>query len=93
MATSEKVLEIRDLKTQFFTRDGMVNAVDGVSLEVSRGEMVGLVGESGCGKTTTALSIMRLLPKSGKITHGSIFVNGRDLVPLPENTMRRRRGS
>ena len=62
---TEKILQIKNLKTQFFTHDGLVSAVDDVSFEVTAGEMVGLVGESGCGKSTIALSVMRLLPPQG----------------------------
>ncbi len=90
---SDTVLQVTDLSTRFSTNDGEVYAVDKVSFTVRRGEMVGLVGESGCGKTTTALSIIRLLPKAGRIAGGSITVNGTDLVRLPENQMRRKRGS
>ena len=67
--SSETVLEVRDLVTYFFLRRGVVKAVDGVSFDLKRGEVLGLVGESGCGKSLTALSIMRLLPKGGARTH------------------------
>ena len=60
---AEPLLEVRDLRTHFFTRDGVVHAVDGVSFDVEEGQMLGIVGESGCGKTVTALSIMGLIPK------------------------------
>ena len=89
----EKVLEVRNLDTKFYTQDGVVSAVDDVSLDVLRGEIVGLVGESGCGKSTAIMSIMRLLPKTGRITSGSILLNGTDLVTLPEPQMRMKRGS
>ena len=89
----QKVLQVENLRTQFFTQDGVVNAVDGVSLDVHRGEMVGIVGESGCGKSTLSLSIMRLLPKAGRITGGRILLNGTDLATLSENRMRTKRGS
>ena len=88
----ERVLELKGLKAQFFTQDGIVNAVDGLSLEVFAGELVGLVGESGCGKSTTALSIMRLLPKPGQIVGGQIILDGREIVELGEREMRTMRG-
>lgn len=91
--TREKVLDIRNLSTEFFTQDGTVRAVDDVSLHVNQGEIVGLVGESGCGKSTTILSIMRLLPKAGRIASGQVLLNGLDLAQLSEDNMRRKRGS
>ena len=92
-AGDQPVLEIRDLRTEFRLRRRSVTAVDGVSLTVQRGECVGLVGESGCGKSTTGLSVMRLLPATGHISGGSIVLNGRDLVPLSEREMQDVRGS
>jgi oligopeptide/dipeptide ABC transporter ATP-binding protein len=90
----ETLLEIRDLRTVFHTDEGTVRAVDGVSFTVGCGEAVGLVGESGCGKSVTALSIMRLIPDPpGKITGGSILLEGRDILPIPEKEMRRVRGN
>jgi peptide/nickel transport system ATP-binding protein len=89
----QPVLEIRDLRTEFRLRRRSVTAVDGVSLTVQRGECVGIVGESGCGKSTTGLSVMRLLPATGHISGGSIVLNGRDLVPLAEREMQDVRGS
>ena len=72
--TSKKpLLEVRNLKTYFFTEDGVVKAVDGVDFTVFPGEVLGLVGESGCGKSVTSLSIMRLVGVPGKITEGEIF--------------------
>jgi ABC-type dipeptide/oligopeptide/nickel transport system, ATPase component len=67
------LLEIKDLQTAFDTTQGRINAVNGVSLEVNSGETMGIVGESGCGKTMLALSIMRLIPANGKIINGEIF--------------------
>jgi len=87
-----KVLEVRQLTTCFFTQDGVVNALDGLDLDVAAGEMVGIVGESGCGKSTAALSLMRLLPPQGKIMGGRIVLAGQDIVPLGEREMRRLRG-
>ncbi len=81
-------LEVRDLCTTLFTRRGELKAVDGISLRVGAGETVALVGESGCGKSLSALSIMRLLPEPpARIVGGSVVLNGRDLVSLPEQAM------
>ncbi len=86
------VLELRDLRTEFHLRHGSVVAVDGVSFDVDEGECVGVVGESGCGKSTTGLSIMRLLPNNGHLTGGSVTLLGRDLAGLDEREMRSVRG-
>ncbi len=86
---SERLLEIRGLKTHFATDDGMVHAVDGVDLAIDRGETLGVVGESGCGKTVTALSVLKLVAMPpGRIVGGQILWRGRDLVPLGSNEMR-----
>ena len=86
----ERLLEIRGLKTHFATDDGMVQAVDGVDLYVDRAETLGVVGESGCGKTVTAMSVLKLIPMPpGRIVGGEILWQGRDLVPLPGGEMRR----
>jgi peptide/nickel transport system ATP-binding protein len=87
------VLEIRDLKTYIRRRKGLVRAVDGVSLTIAQGETLGLVGESGCGKSMTAMSIMKLLPNGGYIAGGSIKLDGRDVVPLDDDDMRKIRGN
>ena len=80
---SEPLLDIQGLKTHFSTDDGMVQAVDGVDISVGRGETVGIVGESGCGKTVTAMSVLKLIAMPpGKIVAGKILWQGRDLVPL-----------
>ena len=89
----DNLLEIRNLKTYFYTSQGVVKAVDGVSYNVRRGETVALVGESGCGKTVSALSIMRLVPKpQGTIVGGEIAFEGKDLLTLDGEKMRRIRG-
>ena len=72
------LLEVKGLRTSFFTRDGVVRAVDGIDFAVDRGEIMGLVGESGCGKSVTSLSIMRLVGKPGRIEGGSILFDGQD---------------
>jgi peptide/nickel transport system ATP-binding protein len=87
------LLEVEDLRTHIRMRHCSVRAVDGVSLTVRQGETVGLVGESGCGKSLTALSVMRLLPPGGSIVGGSIRLAGRELTTLPEAEMRRLRGN
>jgi peptide/nickel transport system ATP-binding protein len=92
MSAMSTVLEVKDLRTEFHLRHAAVVAVDGVSLRVDEGECVGVVGESGCGKSTTGFSIMRLLPGNGHVTAGSVILNGRDLAPLDEKEMRRVRG-
>jgi peptide/nickel transport system ATP-binding protein/oligopeptide transport system ATP-binding protein len=88
------LLEIQGLKTYFFTNKGIVKAVDGVDLSINEGETLGLVGESGCGKSMTALSIMRLVPEPmGRIVEGSIHFGGKDLVKMTESEMRKIRGN
>jgi oligopeptide/dipeptide ABC transporter ATP-binding protein len=88
------LLEIQELETHFVTDAGTVRAVDGVSLTVRRGETLGIVGESGCGKSVTALSVLRLIPNPpGKVVGGRILLNGRNLLELPENEMRKVRGA
>jgi peptide/nickel transport system ATP-binding protein len=88
--TGERLLEIRGLKTHFATDDGLVHAVDGVDLAVDRGETLGVVGESGCGKSVTALSVLKLIPTPpGHIAGGQILWRGRDLVPLRSGEMRK----
>src|SRR5438270_6429906 len=88
------LLAVRDVKTHFFTIDGVTRAVDGVSFDVFPGETLGIVGESGCGKSVTALSIMRLLPPNlARTVSGSITFEDRDLVTLDESEMRQLRGN
>ena len=89
-----QLIEVRNLHTSFFTPDGEVKAVDGVSLEIAEGSTLGLVGESGCGKSVTALSIMRLVPSPpGKVVGGEILYRGRDLLKLDGEAMRKIRGN
>ena len=93
MNNSKPLLEVKGLKTYFYTEDGVVRAVDGVSFEVYPGEVLGLVGESGCGKSVTSLSIMRLISKPGRIDEGEILIDGEDLLKLPEDEMIKIRGN
>jgi peptide/nickel transport system ATP-binding protein/oligopeptide transport system ATP-binding protein len=89
----DELLRIKNLKTHFFTQEGVVRAVDGVSFSIRKGETLGLVGESGCGKSVTALSILRLIPDPpGKIVDGEIHFEGRNLLELGENEIRDIRG-
>jgi peptide/nickel transport system ATP-binding protein/oligopeptide transport system ATP-binding protein len=87
------LLEVRDLRTHFQTREGLVRAVDGVSFYLDGGELLGLVGESGCGKSMTALSIMRLISEPGKIVSGEILFEGKNLLQLSNAEMRGVRGN
>ena len=89
----DQLLTVRNLKTYFYTEDGVVKAVDGIDLTVRRGEVVGLVGESGCGKSVTSLSIMKLIGQPGKIVEGEITFDGKELVGLPESEMVHIRGN
>jgi peptide/nickel transport system ATP-binding protein len=90
---ADPLLDVKNLKTYFFTDEGVVRAVDGVDMHIDRGETLGVVGESGCGKSVTALSIMKLIPQPpGKIVEGQILYNGQDLVDLAPNRMRKIRG-
>ena len=77
--SSQHLLEVRNLKTYFFTEDGVVKAVDGVDFFVDPGEILGLVGESGCGKSVTSFSILRLVDEPGKIVDGEIYFEGRSM--------------
>jgi len=93
MSENGKVLDVKGLTTRFFTSEGVAHAVDDVSFTLRRGRTLGLVGESGCGKTVTALSIMRLVPEPpGRIVAGKVLLDGTDLVALSEEKMRRVRG-
>ena len=90
---SEVLVKIRNLKTQFFTEEGVVKAVDGVSFDIYPDEVLGLVGETGCGKSVTALSILRLVRAPGKIIDGEIIFKGVNLLNLSEEEMRHNRGN
>src|SRR4026209_2931770 len=90
---AERLLDVKNLKTYFFTDEGVVRAVDGVDLYIEKGETLGVVGESGCGKSVTALSIMRLIPQPpGRIVQGQILYNGRNRLELSNSQMRKIRG-
>jgi oligopeptide transport system ATP-binding protein len=90
----EPLLQIKDMRTRFYTDDGVVHAVNGVSYDMQSGETLGVVGESGCGKSVHALTIMRLIPTPpGKIESGEVWFDGRDLLKISEGEMRRIRGS
>src|SRR6516164_11140703 len=94
MPSAASLLEIEGLKTHFFTRDGVVRAVDGVSFSVAPGETLAVVGESGCGKSVTSLSVLRLIASPpGRIVDGRITFQGRDLLQLSERAMRDIRGN
>jgi peptide/nickel transport system ATP-binding protein len=87
----KKLLDVKGLKTYFYTDEGVIPAVDGVDITIHEGETVGIVGESGCGKSVTSLTVMRLTP--GKVVEGSITFNGQDILALPEPEMREIRGN
>ena len=89
--TTAPVLVVDDLKMHYTTRGGVVRAVDGVSFSVGRGQSLGLVGESGCGKSSIAMTLLKLLPDNARLVSGSISLNGVDLVPLGEDEMRAHR--
>jgi len=91
---NDTVLAVKNLVTSFRTDDGVVTALDGVSFQIRRGRTLGVVGESGCGKSVTSLSIMRLLPQgSGRVDAGQILFDGQDLLQIPEQEMRSLRGN
>lgn len=90
---AQTLLQVEDLHTQFFTSRGVVRAVDGVTLHVDAGETVGVVGESGCGKTITALSILRLVPDPGRITSGRILFRGKDVTKMDDTEIKDFRGN
>ena len=87
------ILEVKDLQTYFFNRTSTVKAVDGVSFQLRQGETLGIVGESGCGKSMTALSLLRLVPKpAGRIVGGEVWLNGQDILQIGDDEMRQVRG-
>ena len=90
---SEKLLEVKDLSVRFKNEDGIFTAVNGVSFHVDKGESVGIVGESGCGKSVTSMSIMRLLKTPPAIVEGEVHFEGKELLKLPMNEMRAIRGN
>lgn len=91
---AKDLVEFKDLKTYFYTEDGIVQAVDGVSFKIRQGETVGVVGESGCGKSVTAMSLMRLIPNPpGKIIAGEILLEGKNILELSDDKMREIRGN
>ncbi|MHA1757487.1 MAG: ATP-binding cassette domain-containing protein, partial [Promethearchaeota archaeon] len=89
----KKLLEVKDLVTYFYTEEGVVKAVDGVSFDIYEDEVLGLVGETGCGKSVTALSILRLVRAPGKIIGGKVIFKGINLLELSKHEMRNIRGS
>jgi len=90
---NKPLLEVKGLKTYFYTEDGIVRAVDGVNFEVYPGEVLGIVGESGCGKSVTSLSIMRLISKPGRVDAGEILLDGENLLNISEEEMTKVRGN
>ena len=88
---TDNVLEVKDLTMHYMTRKGPVYAVDNVNFHVGRGEAIGLVGESGCGKTSVAISLLKLLPDNARIHQGEILLNGSDIVPISDREMNQRR--
>ena len=89
-----RLLEVKGLKTQFFTQDGVVHAVNGISYHLNEGETLGIVGESGCGKSVSVLSVMRLIPQPpGKIVDGEVWFDGRNIMALQEDEVRQVRGN
>jgi oligopeptide/dipeptide ABC transporter ATP-binding protein len=93
VSSQDGLLRVEGLKTHFFTNEGAVKAVDGVDFVVERGRTLGIVGESGCGKSVTSLSIMRLLPRTGRVVEGHITFEDRDMAKLPDEEMRAIRGN
>ena len=92
MASKEPLLSVDDLRVQFWTGSGLVHAVNGISFEISPGETLGIVGESGCGKSVTALALLGLLPRAGRVRSGTARFEGRDLLKLNDREMRGLRG-
>jgi ABC-type dipeptide/oligopeptide/nickel transport system ATPase component len=92
VASKEPLLSVDDLRVQFWTGSGLVHAVNGISFEISPGETLGIVGESGCGKSVTALALLGLLPRAGRVRSGTARFEGRDLLKLNDREMRGLRG-
>jgi oligopeptide/dipeptide ABC transporter ATP-binding protein len=92
MARGEPLLSVEDLRVQFWTRRGTVHAVNGISFDIAAGETLGIVGESGCGKSVTSLALMGILPRAGRITGGTAMFGGRDLLRLSDYQLRKIRG-
>lgn len=90
---ASKVLEVKNLRTHFFTDRGVVKSADGVSFSIEKGKTLGIVGESGCGKSITSMSLMRLIPKPGKIVEGEMILDGVDLAKVSEEEMLKIRGN
>jgi peptide/nickel transport system ATP-binding protein len=93
MHEPDELLRVEDIKTYFYTEDGVVKAVDGVSFHLNRGETLGIVGESGCGKSVTSMSVMRLIAQPGEIIQGEVRLRGLDILALTEEEMRHIRGN
>ena len=91
MTANSTVLSVQDLSAYYYTLNGWVRAAESVTFDVEMGQAMGLAGESGCGKTTVAMSLLKILPRGGRIRKGKIIFDGEDLVPLSENEMRKRR--
>jgi peptide/nickel transport system ATP-binding protein len=87
---SDYKLEVNHLKINYFTRKGTVDAVSEISFNLNEGETLGIVGESGCGKTTTVLGLIKMVSPPGKITGGEILLGGKDIIPLSEDEMRKK---
>ena len=92
LQTTQRLLDVKNLRTHFFTRGGVVKSVEDVSFHLDEGETLGIVGESGCGKSVTSLSIMRLIDRPGKIIGGQIMFKGEDVLAMPENELYELRG-
>ena len=89
---SDTLLEVKQLQTHFYTRSGIAKAVEGVSFSLDEGETLGLVGESGCGKSVTSLSIMRLVDHPGKIVGGEVLFKGEDILDMDQDALHKLRG-
>jgi oligopeptide transport system ATP-binding protein len=92
LSSRETLLSVEDLRVQFWTRRGTIHAVNGVSFDIAPGETLGIVGESGCGKSVTSLAILGILPRAGRVTSGRAIFDGRDLLHLSDRQLRRIRG-